>query len=73
MKRRKFIQKGALTGSFLSLGGLGMSALATTADNSAFANLPADRQELKNKNISITITFTTFDITRSKTKVYICF
>lgn len=36
MKRRKFIQKGALTGSFLSLGGLSMSAMAATANNSAF-------------------------------------
>jgi len=37
MDRRKFIQKGALTGSFLSLGGLSINAMATTVDNSAFA------------------------------------
>lgn len=37
MDRRKFIQKGALTGSFLSLGGLSVNAMATTVGNSAFA------------------------------------
>ncbi|MEP0263291.1 TIM barrel protein [Dokdonia sp.] len=37
MKRRKFIQKGALTGSFLSLGGLSLHGMATTVDNAAFA------------------------------------
>ncbi|WP_299675099.1 TIM barrel protein [uncultured Dokdonia sp.] len=37
MKRRKFIQKGALTGSFLSLGGLSIDAMATTVDKYAFA------------------------------------
>lgn len=37
MKRRKFIQKGALTGSFLSLGGLGLHAMTTTVHDAAFA------------------------------------
>ncbi|RMB63320.1 xylose isomerase [Dokdonia sinensis] len=37
MNRRKFIQKGALTGSFLGLGGLGISAMENALDDSAFA------------------------------------
>ncbi|MFC4636438.1 hydroxypyruvate isomerase family protein [Dokdonia ponticola] len=40
MDRRKFIQKGALTGSFLGLGGLGIHAMGDVA-HSAFANLPS--------------------------------
>lgn len=37
MDRRKFIQKGALTGSFLGLGGLGMQAMEQVVDEHAFA------------------------------------
>ena len=44
MKRRVFIQKGALTGSFLGLGGMGLGhafAKAYTKDNNTISSKPA--------------------------------
>ncbi len=43
MNRRKFIQKGALTGSFLGLGGLGVSAMDTALNDAAIAKIANDK------------------------------
>ena len=48
MDRRKFIQKGALTGSFLSLGGLGVYAMGDVADY-AFAKAHSDKHSFNLK------------------------
>lgn len=44
MDRRKFIQKGALTGSFLGLGGLGLQAMEQVVHEHAFAKAETTKQ-----------------------------